>query len=240
MLASIRRNQGFALIVVLSTLSIVALLFAITSNRFLAGQAYTEAELELGRFQQENQALAELAIGVFGPGSNQIDPQTSLVFQQNGRELTLILQDVGGLIDLNTAGPELLNALFKALEIPDAAVEQFREWRRKSYRLHSVADFARVADTPYEDGLRLREFATVHSGRFGIAPDWAPQGLMALLAGSKSSEGAQSLEIPRVWQTSASRVTFRVDLWEAGRFLRFVGVVHLGNPGVDGRILELY
>ncbi|WP_170328202.1 hypothetical protein [Ruegeria arenilitoris] len=240
MVASRHRKQGFALIVVLSTLSIVALLFAITSSRFLTKLTTSEAELELGSRQQENRVMAELALDVFSEGVGQVDPREPLVFQQGGRELALVMQDVGGLVDLNTAAPDLLDALCASLSIPSDAVERFRKWRRTPYRLHSVADFARVAEIPYEDGLRLKEYATVHSGRFGVAPDLAPGDLVERLVGSVSLGGVQGSEFPVSWQTPASGTTFRVDLWEGGRFERSIGVVHLGGSGAEVRILELY
>ncbi|MDA7966139.1 hypothetical protein [Ruegeria sp.] len=240
MVASGRRRQGFALIVVLSTLSIVALLFAITSSRFLANLKDSEAELILAKRQQENQALAELALGVFHQQSNQTDPQTPLTIRQNGREQTLVLQDVGGLVDLNTAAPDLLNALSTSLGVPDEALERFRDWRRTPYRLQSVVDFARVSEVPYEVGLRLKEFATVHSGRFGIASDLAPLGLIERLRVAAPRGSVQGLELPVSWQTPGSGVTFRVDLWEGGRFVRSVGVIHFGGSASGNRILELY
>ncbi|WP_037317696.1 hypothetical protein [Ruegeria halocynthiae] len=234
------RRQGFALIVVLSTLSIVALLFAITSSRFLANLKDSEAELILAKRQQENQSLAELALGVFSQGPTQTDPRESLVIRQDNRELTLVLQDVGGLVDLNTAAPDLLDALSASLSFPSDAVERFRKWRRTPYRLHSVSDFARVAGLPYEDGLLLRQYATVHSGRYGIAPDLAPQELVEQLMDSAALGSVQGAELPPSWRTASSGVVFRLDLYEGGRFERFVGVIHLGGSGSGGRILELY
>lgn len=238
--ASNRQKQGFALIVVLATLSILALLFAISSSRFLANLAGTEAELELARRQQENQAFAELALATFSSETSESFLREPLVFQQEDRELTLELQDVGGLVDLNTAAPDLLDALSTSLGIPDDAVQRFRQWRRTPYRLQGVSDFARVAGLSHETGLQLRQFATVHSGRFGIAPDLAPEALLELLQGSATIGSALGVDIPPVWQTPASGVNFRLDLWEGGRFMRSIGVVHLGGSVGGSRILELY
>lgn len=240
MVASGRGKQGFALIVVLSTLSIVALLFAITSSQFLESLKGSEAELILAKRQQENQALAELALGVFGRGSNQSGPREPLVLQLNDREFTLVLQDVGGLVDLNTAAPDLLDALASSLDIPNDAVERYRDWRRTPYRLNSIVDFARVAEIPYEDGLRLREFATVHSGRYGVSPDLTPQVLVERLVAAAPLGSIQGTELPVSWRTAGSGVVYRVDLFDGGRFERFVGVIDFGGSGSGGRILELY
>lgn len=240
MVSSRSKRQGFALIVVLSTLSIVALLFAIASSRFISSLMYGEAEIVLGKREQENRAFAELALGAFGQGTSRIDPSDPMILQNEKNEIKLVLQDVGGLIDLNAAAPDLLDTLTDSLDMPIDAIEIFRDWRRTPYRLQSVADFSRVANVPYEDGLRLRKFATVHSGRSGISPDAAPSELLTLLEGVSEASLPSGAHIPPAWRTPASGVNYQVELWIDGSFSRLIGVIHVEGLTGQARILELY
>lgn len=226
-----QKKQGFALIVVLSALSIIALLAAGNSKRLLTRLTEISTEERIGRQFQEGAALVRFSVAAFGNADGQIPLETRLPVSWLDGEAILYLQDVGGLIDLNTAGVSLIDALAMKLNIPDTAVRQYREWRRTPYRLQSVTDFARVAGLEWQEAEALTEFVTVHSGRFGISADHAPRPLIELIG---TSAGA----IPEEWQSAPSGSVYEVRIEVEGGH-RTLGVVSLSTESTKGRILEI-
>ena len=89
-----------------------------------------------------------------------------------------------------------------------------------------AGDFLRVTGAGQERLAELLAVATVHSGRRGIAPDVAPQGVLAILGQD---------ELPPAWLSPPSGANYAVVL--LGENARRIGVVHVGQAVGDGRIL---
>lgn len=152
--------------------------------------------------------------------------KTEFKLQIDGKGQTLFLQDVGGLIDLNTAAPEILEKIVAAFDLGPDAMPNYIAWRRSGRRLQRVGDFLRITGGTQELLAELTSLTTVKSGRRGIAPDQAPAAVLALLGED---------ELPATWITPPSTVNFAVILH--GENTRRIGVVHIGQAVGEGRVL---
>ncbi len=184
--APTERKAGFALVVVLASLLVLAALFAAAQGRVIARLNDAAAEATLIARGQISRELLDLAIA-----ARTADPRaTRVTASLGGEEHVLVLQDVGGLIDVNTASPELLARLGDGLGLSPSALEAWRAWRRNPRRAIRVEDFARVTGLPPERMADLRAVATVQSGRPGLAPDLAPAGVLARLGAGRPTASA--------------------------------------------------
>lgn len=168
-------SSGFALLVVLSVLAILTLLFAISSARSLAHLKYQRAEARLAADHFRDQELLK-AIVQRGELSDLQTGETGSILLAGTFE-TYRAVDVGGLVDLNTAAPPLLEALFAGLGLGPQDLDVFRQWRQQSRRLLRVEDLGRIVDQDV-DSARLLQSTTVFSGRSGIALDAAPDDVL--------------------------------------------------------------
>ncbi|WP_322892206.1 MULTISPECIES: hypothetical protein [unclassified Yoonia] len=214
------RQAGFAIIVVLASLLILTTVFAIASNRSFAQIQMQTGERTLSLRQFVNAEILTLLISIDLDSS--LSDVVSLPYPFDG--VGLRIQDVGGLIDLNTGRPELLARLFSALNAPNTAAANFWDWRRDGRRLQRVEDLIRIADIDTEQREALLAMATVHSGRNGVADAVAQDNVRALAAG-----------LP---QTAPSQANFAVFLQSNGRE-RLIGIISYPSSGTQGRILEL-
>ena len=175
------RKHGFALVLVLFSLAILTLLFSAASTRTLASLQFNAAEVVAAdRLATQIEVLDALTL----QGRPEGDRLTWA-----GR--TVRLQSTGGLVDLNTAAPELLDRLLTGYGLSAteraSALEAYRTWRRKSYRLQRVSDFARIAGLDPARLPRLKALATVHSARATLSGEQAPTRLLEHLTGSRDS-----------------------------------------------------
>lgn len=169
-----RPNAGFALITVLFTLATLTVLFAVTTSRVVSERA----ELRTDQHLLSNSARTADLLR-FAAAWKRENSQDVLEFTIPNTQMRIRFQDVGGLVDLNTARPELINALAEPFGISQVGLARFREWRRNGNRLQRVEDFFRLTDGPNViDHTALRRVATVHSGRVGVAVDIAPSILL--------------------------------------------------------------
>ena len=104
------------------------------------------------------------------------------------RTVTIVFRDVGGLIDLIIADPEILHLLFRYLA-GDAATATnaetaFRDWRHRGQRLERVGGLLQIAEMPEEARERLERVATVFSGQRGIVLERPPDEVLSLLGGA--------------------------------------------------------
>lgn len=214
------RGNGFAIIVVLASLLILTTVFAIASQRSLAHVQTQTVERTLAQRQFNHAevltALLSLDRDAFGADT------VALPAPFDG--LPLRLQDVGGLVDLNTAAPELLTRLLATLGAPDDAAARLREWRRTGQRLQRVDDLIRIAGLDAAERDNLLALATVHSGRQGIAAEVAPDAARDLAGG-----------LP---QTAPSLVNFAVYLASDTRSA-LIGVISIPTSADARRILEM-
>ncbi|WP_159086864.1 hypothetical protein [Loktanella sp. Alg231-35] len=213
-------QSGFAIIVVLSSLLILTILFAIASQRSMAHVQTQSAERYLAKQRHENAAILTI-LRDMGDEAASFDTLTLPVPFEGA---TVRLQDVGGLIDLNTASPELLERMFDVVGFPEDAARSVRDWKQDGQRFIRIDDVIRVtnADAILLDDMQF--VATVHSGRRGIAPSVALDAVLEIAA--VNDEAAPSM------------ANFAV--YRAGRQgERLIGVVNLGSSATQSRLLEM-
>lgn len=233
-------RKGFALIVVLSTLGVIAVLFAISSDRIVARVGETRIETRLLIRGHDSRDLLRLATESFGVSEQSLAVDQLLPVKTARGNGVLRLKDVGGLVDLNTAAPELLDHLADALDISAAALSDYRRWRRKPHRLVRVSDFVRLTGADPETGELLQQIATVYSGRQGVSIKDAPDILLSVITGESASRKTLEQRFPDQWVGSASGSVFDVWLQDDLRTERRIGTIRLGDISADSRILTVY
>lgn len=216
-----RRRRGFALLIVLTTLTILTLLYGVSTRLGVAHLQIRSAEAELAsRAAEGPMFLRAAALQVA------TNPITRTVATSEGSGQIQIV-DAGGMIDLNTAAPPLLDRYLDALGFRPDEIQRFRTWRQEGRRLLRRQDLIRVSGAEAADIATLALTATVVSGRTGVAADAAPDALTALLSPSAFDPYA----------TPPSGVNFEVFLQNADR-LTPLGAVHV-RPDGSARFLRV-
>ncbi len=211
----LHNSKGFALIIVLGGLAILTTLFAVIMTRSQADLSELVTLTALSDRQRADLAALEHALQM-----GEIDG--SIITGQ-----TLHLEDLGGRVDLNTATPALIQALLDHMEADGEALIRWRAWRRAPHRFLRVSDFLSVTGVDSSHREWLRQVATVHSGRRGLAPSHVPPALLVAFPGSV---------VPSELHDMPNGRNFAVILVEeTGE--RQVGVISR-RPGGGGRILE--
>lgn len=193
-------QRGFAIIVVLSFLLILTVLFAIATKRNQTQISTLSSEQTLLERQSEAVALLHIAANL---NPELLISGEPITVPFGDGERTLIVQDVGGLIDLNTAAPDLLQLVFNHLELDEESVQKYRDWRRDGKRLLRVQDFLRVTGADPAKLDVLLQISTVHSGRRGLAVEHVPEELRQVLV-------ASVISISSGLETAPSRVNATV------------------------------
>lgn len=210
---------GFAIVMVLASLTVLTMVFAITSQRSMTHLHTIQADRHLAGTQADNQAIliVLLAAGRDLTGA-------PIVLPPPYEEAELRLQDVGGLIDLNTASPALLSRLFGALDFPSDAQTVFTNWRQEGQRLQRVDDLIRITGADPRLLPVLEQVATVHSGRRGVSLEVAPERV-------KEISGPDDGTVP-------STVNFAVYRTISGEE-RLLGILSYSDEDGGGRVLEV-
>ena len=222
-------RRGFAIIVVLSGLMVLTALLAVASQRSLAHLIDSSSEVRLARSQHDRMALLRL---VRRTGAAEDPELTDLPPPYDG--LTVRLQDVAGLVDLNTAAPELLDALFARLGLSEQELRRFRTWRGQGHRLLRATDLIRVAEADPQVAPMLARVATVFSGRTGVAGAVAPPEVIEMLRSGTSSIPPELLAL------APSRTNFVVVVGETGHGEDQVwGTVYIGPDAMSSQVLEV-
>lgn len=216
------RRSGFALIVVLASLLVLTTLFAIASQRSLAHLQTHSADQVLALRQAKDAEILTMLLKLTDEQFQGLDTALPASLGRN-----LAVQDVGGLIDLNTARPQVLGWLFDALKFPPGANEKFRQWRKQGQRLTRVDDLIRITNADPEVLPNLTKIATVFSGRHGIAIEVASAEVQELIA-------AQATVLPNELITAQSGVNFAI--YDGGRL---IGTINRSASVEYGRVLEL-
>jgi type II secretory pathway component PulK len=227
-------RSGYALIVVLFSLTVLTLIFGTASTRTLTHVQRNHSNLVLAKQFETRAATAELLLDL---GSQTLfDPESQVWQLQQLQGITL--QPATGLVDLNTASPALLRLLLEGYELPDVqireALEAYRTWRRQGRKLLRVSDFYRAAGLTADVLPKLASFATVYSGRTGITLEQAPTDLLQRLLGSDEPQEVLVERFDQALVTNGSMVNLHVR-GEMGMQI----VLHLGGA-VDSRILNLH
>ena len=216
-----RRRGGFAIIVVLSSLLVLTALFAIASQRSLSHIYGQASERDLVVRRTANAEILTLLIGLPPP----VLSDGNITLPEPYADISLRIQDVGGLVDLNTASPELLDRMYGQLGISPSAAAEFRSWRRDGRRLLRVSDLIRITG---RQGTDLDTIATVYSGRRGIAADLAPPEVVHLFGNAVG-------DIPAAFQSAPSGANYSI-YDEQGNHL---GVISVSAQDGQSRVLEV-
>lgn len=210
------RHSGFALLVVLSTLAILTLLFAVSTRLSLAHIQGQGTERHLAEKSALRNELLTRMTHQFGA----LAEAGQFTISMSDEDYLIQVVNAGGLIDLNTANPRLLDAYLEGIGLKNENIKKFRDWRQSSKRLLRITDLQRVSGATDIDFATLRQTATVVSGRSGISPSDAPEMLTDLLASSWRDE----------WASAASSSNFEVFLL-GGRADHRIGAFHLSGDG---------
>ncbi|WP_214569024.1 hypothetical protein [Aliiroseovarius lamellibrachiae] len=227
-----RNNRGFALIVVLSMLSVITFLVAGTTTRVVSRATDIDTEKRIMRTAHETAALLSFAIAAFGSSPKQIPPSQKVTVPWQDDYAELRLQDVAGLIDLNTADTALVETFVSAMGLPSSVIDTLQVRRSNSQRLESVGELPRVVGMPIEDMNAIAMFATVHSGRRGLALDVTPEDLIEALGGRDHLQS-------RFQQSKPSGAVYLAIVNGDGKD-KLLGVVLLSQGVNPGTILEIY
>lgn len=202
-------QSGFALIAVLFSLVILVLLFGSAQKNFVSHATFLGAQYHKENkdiLQQNLIAISQLYIANPAPISIEI----------NGQTVTAEFIDVGGLVDLNAASPDLLTQLLLGLDLTSLqasnAVTSLREFHRAGARLNRVSDFHHITQLDTTTLPNLSAFATIHSGHRGIAPSHSPLALLEALAGTSAPREFLEASIKPDFVTPASNTVFHVVL----------------------------
>lgn len=227
-----RRQRGFALVLVLWALAVMTVLA-------LSYQHSVRNEIRItARLTQAAEARAIARAGVW------LGVRALLDRTARGGELlaplnepftegviALRFQDQEGLVDLNAAGADLLEATAKAAgadapaarDLAAAIVALRGEGAglagAQPTPLRSVAALRALPGMTPALFARLRTFCTVHSGRYGIDPRVAPAALARAVT-------ATALHI----QTSRRLIAIASEGSQGGATQRIEAVVRLGGP----------
>ena len=187
-----------------------------------AQQAATESLLTL---RQTEAALASDLVLAFGASRLLSDPP--LEARHEGGSFTVWIEDVAGLIDVNTAHPALLAALRDELGLARQA-GALTGPAGSAY--DSLDGFALAHELGPDRRSRLAELATVHSRRPGLSEEDVPPALRLLLTRSRlwSAQG-----LPAELRSGPTYQTYRV-LVRSGQRRRAVATVRLPSS-VQGR-----
>jgi uncharacterized protein (TIGR01732 family) len=226
-------QRGFALIVVLFSLLVLTALFAISQSRSMSHLRLSSTELALLETGHTKRSLLELSATILATRTD--PPENDLTVVLGGDEYLLFFQDVGGLIDLNSASPEILSLLGDHFKLSPAAMQVFRDWRRTPRRLLRISDFARITGIAKADVNYLHGVATVHSGRPGIAGGLAPAGVLDVLG------FADPADLPDNFKSPATGTTFLVILRHGGGVNdAYLGVIRVGETAAEALVLEIF
>ena len=222
---SVKSSRGYALIVVLSTLSLLALLFAMTSLRSLSNIHFFETEKKILVQNERKTHLLRAALSALKSDSARVAQGVQITWSEENVELEF--QDVGGLVDLNTADLTTLHVLFDHLELNREALDRYVAWKQSGSDLVRLETFLQIVEAPEGLSSLLHTSATLWSGRRGISIDVAPMGLVdadarAPIAGTRSP---------------SSRVNFHVLEVEERRS-KPIGVI--STSGSNGQILAIF
>lgn len=255
-------QQGFILVSVIWIVGLIAVMataFAITvrSHTLTIGNNLYNAKAEAISDGIVRYLIAQMLRPDSANSANRSDGSASLCSWADVANVSYRIQDQGGLVDVNTASPALLQKLFAGLRLDalkqDALLEALNTYKTpssqsnlgstqhyssknfgpKNQPLLSLDELDQVPVFSSEILRDMRPLATVYSQQTGLDPSRAPAGLLKML-GSES--------VPVEFTSPSPKKVFSLDvlteLRNGARFHRHVMIAVLGQPDRPFSILS--
>lgn len=228
---------GFALLIVIWAIGLLSLLFVtyIAASRYRTIEA--SSRIQRARLGAAAEAGINVAILDLLAHSREGKPagkrfrtgDTPTLCTINGVQLAITVADEGGKVDLNTAMPELVEAIFQSLRRdkgdavhlaesvlslrkPLGAAPNMTTGGSSAAPLSSIYELDQVAGIDRRLLQELLPIVTVHSHGVGLDPPVAPAALIRALA-PKRSDGPASADrqtIPVLFSAESTRTFYQV------------------------------
>jgi general secretion pathway protein K len=223
----VKRKSGFALITVVWGLSIITLLilsFVTTSSLRLKTAFNIAGAVQAGAFADAaiNMAILSLVSEQNKHAADVVHDGRPFFCSMGGFAVALSIEDESGKIDLNSAPPQILNALFSGLGLETSAASSLanaivnfrtppangavadaddsgyagRPFRAKHAPFATTLELDQVAGVDPTLFSIIRRFVTVYSYRPGVNGSAAPPALFAALAGFPAESVRSLLQNP--------------------------------------------
>ncbi len=224
-------QQGFALIAVLFSLAILTLLFVAAQKNLMSHTLVLNAEME--RYKRQEIIYSVPAIALLGIGTE--EPADIIV---GGDIYKITVQDVGGLVDVNTAHISLVEKLLSSATNGQTTeyMSRYSDWRGEGRSFHRAEDFQRAVGQDDDTYRRIAPFLTIHSGRTGISPDVAPMELLESLSDQSGSREYLASQLPPTFVSQPSKVNYRLRVRE-GEQTQVTAVVHVSQASTSLMVL---
>ncbi|MCC6890676.1 MAG: general secretion pathway protein GspK [Hyphomicrobiales bacterium] len=199
---------------------------AISVAARMQADALTATAIHLAVFD----LLAGLADGKVKPGRFALNGVKAFCTLGQQSRIAIAVADEGGKVDLNTASPQLVQALFAAVyrdrQVADEMSMRLLKRRqvsdtdrsagpqdRDSSPVRTILELDQMLGNRSETWRHLLPFVTVHSRSPGIDPEVASPELLRALSGQQNGISSQPLSrsaIPDAFVTPSSRQFFAV------------------------------
>ncbi|MEM9099454.1 MAG: hypothetical protein AAGC79_13135 [Pseudomonadota bacterium] len=215
-----QRQAGFVLLVVLIGLSMLSLLLGASMQTMVTHTKLAEISFKRDREAMLFDGILELAGMQAALSLRQVSTplaDQAFSFEGQSESVTYHVQDVAGLVDLNTAPFELIEKLLADQRNPDQLIVTLADLRQRRTRLSSVDDLQSLPGIDLRRLFEVDTFFTVFSGRRGIDPASAPVALLERLTGQKGSRAKLTDALPSAWIQPPTRRIFKVRATKDGR-----------------------
>jgi general secretion pathway protein K len=217
-------DQGFALIVVLGMCVVLAALGAGFAQSVRGNLRTTALSIDTAKARAMADAgivLAQLDLEAARGGRPNrrrfpIDGTAiACRFSEDGGVLTVLVEDEGGKVNLNSANAELLASFLAGIGVAPQDARAFTE-RRGDSRLNVVDELDQFTPLTPDMKSSARRLATVHSASAGVDEASASARLAAVLqAGQQKLRGQDTLEspggnIPRQFQSRTAGQVYTI------------------------------
>jgi general secretion pathway protein K len=255
-------QQGFILVSVIWIVGLIAVMataFAMTvrSHTLTIGNNLYNAKAEAISDGMVRYLIVKMLKADSAHSANRSDGSASLCSWADVANILFRIQDQGGLVDVNTASPALLQKLLARLRLDavkqDALLDALENYKApssqsnlgsaqhyssknfgpKNQPLSSLDELDQVPGFSSEVLKQIRPLVTVYSQQAGIDPNRSPAGLLKML-GSES--------VPAEFTSPSPQKVFSIDvlseLRNGARFHRQAMIAVLGQPDRPFSILS--
>jgi general secretion pathway protein K len=234
------RQRGFALVVVLWIVALLALQVGIFNLAIRDAGALAGNELAIAR----GEALAAGGVELAAARLMEVEPALRWHADGSTRQvgfggavLRIRITDEAGRFDINELDGEVLEALLRPLGGTAAALT---EWVDRNGPLLDPSELARATGLPVATALALAPYLTVHGGDGKVNPLAASREALLMLPGADPAEidralrlrqraGAEAQEIAHAlgsvdkWLTERSGPAYRIEVAVRGESVPAIG-----------------